>query len=154
MQIRRYQPSDAEELRQLFFDTIRTVNLRDYSEAQVQAWAPEQVDMTEWHERLAKIRPFVCVIDDVIAGYADVQPSGLIDHFYVHHQRQRQGVGRCLMQAIHDQAARLELTRLHSHVSKTARPFFEAWDFRVVKKQQVSVRGQVLTNYVMEKSLT
>ena len=72
MQIRRYQHSDAEELRQLFFNTIRTVNLRDYSEAQVQAWAPRQVDIAEWCERLAEINPFVCVTDDMIAGCADV----------------------------------------------------------------------------------
>ena len=32
-------------------------------------------------------------------------------------------------------------------------PFFEARGYRVVRPQQVERRGQVLTNFVMEKEL-
>ncbi|MGL5364343.1 MAG: GNAT family N-acetyltransferase, partial [Plesiomonas shigelloides] len=39
----------------------------------------------------------------------------------------------------------------YSHVSITAKPFFERFGFRVVKKQQVAINGQVLTNFLMEK---
>ena len=40
-----------------------------------------------------------------------------------------------------------------THASITARPFFEARGYRVVRPQQVERRGQVLTNFVMEKEL-
>ena len=32
-----------------------------------------------------------------------------------------------------------------------ARPFFEHFGFCLVKEQQVEIRGEILTNYVMEK---
>ena len=44
-------------------------------------------------------------------------------------------------------------TRIYVHASKTARPFFEARGYRVVRPQQVERRGQVLTNFAMEKEL-
>ena len=45
------------------------------------------------------------------------------------------------------------ISRLYSEVSITARPFYERMGFKVVKEQQVEMRGQVLTNFVMEKHL-
>jgi len=43
------------------------------------------------------------------------------------------------------------INRFYSHVSITAKPLFAHFTFNEVKQQQVSIRGQVLTNYVMEK---
>ena len=43
--------------------------------------------------------------------------------------------------------------RLHAEVSITARPFFEAMGFRVVRDDVFRVRGAELQNYIMEKSI-
>ncbi|NBC65710.1 MAG: hypothetical protein GVY07_08680 [Bacteroidetes bacterium] len=43
MKIRRFQPSDTNQIAQLFHETIRSVNLGDYSEKQVKAWAPDDI---------------------------------------------------------------------------------------------------------------
>ena len=43
---------------------------------------------------------------------------------------------------------------LYSEVSITARPFFERMGFKVIKHQEVEVKGQHLTNYVMKKYLS
>ena len=41
MYIRRYSPNDISEITELFYNTIHTINLRDYSSAEVDAWAPK-----------------------------------------------------------------------------------------------------------------
>ena len=41
-----------------------------------------------------------------------------------------------------------------THASITARPFFEARGYRVVRQQQVERQGVALTNFVMEKPVT
>ena len=46
-----------------------------------------------------------------------------------------------------------DVSRLYSHVSITARPFFERFGFSVVNEQRISVRGQELINFVMERRL-
>ncbi len=39
--IREYVESDAKALWDIHFYTIRNVNLRDYSQEQIEAWAPD-----------------------------------------------------------------------------------------------------------------
>lgn len=148
-----FQEEDAPKLWALFFNTVRNVNRRDYTEQQVKAWAQEGFDSQLWLKKMISIQPFVAVLDGVIVGYSDVQPSGLVDHFFCHHEYQGQGVGRALMTHVLKQAKAKGLTRIYSEVSVTARPFYEHMGFIVVNEQQIEVRGATLTNYVMEKRL-
>lgn len=39
MEIRKYQAEDLEEIVQLFYETIQTVNRKDYSQEQVEVWS-------------------------------------------------------------------------------------------------------------------
>ncbi len=39
--IRKYRNEDCGQILKLFYDTVHTVNRRDYSEEQVNAWAPD-----------------------------------------------------------------------------------------------------------------
>ena len=151
--IRDFQEEDAPTLWALFFNTVRKVNRRDYTEQQVKAWAQEGFDSQLWLKKMISIQPFVAELDGVIVGYSDVQPSGLVDHFFCHHEYQGQGVGRALMTHVIKQAEAKGLNRIFSEVSITARPFYEHMGFTVVNERQIEVRGATLTNYVMEKNL-
>ncbi len=153
MLLRRFRDGDGPALWRLFHGTVREVCSRDYSELQVKAWAPDDIDVPDFVRKLASLAPFVVEVDGEIAGYADVQSDGYIDHFYCHRNWQGKGVGSLLMKAIEDQAERSGLERLCSDVSITARPFFEGKGFVVVKEQDVLRRGVMLRNYRMEKLL-
>lgn len=41
IKIRDYKESDANALWAIFYHTIRNINVRDYSQAQVEAWPPD-----------------------------------------------------------------------------------------------------------------
>lgn len=151
IKIRQYKEGDSAALWQVFFNTVRIVNARDYSLAQVKAWAPESFDMSVWENVMSELQPFIAEVDGMIVGYCDLQPDGLIDHFFCHHEYQGQGVGRALMNHILRLAAERGVARLYSHVSVTAQPFFERYDFSIVNEQLVTIRGQQLINYVMER---
>ncbi|WP_197441717.1 GNAT family N-acetyltransferase [Thalassoglobus polymorphus] len=151
--MRRYRPGEELELWELFYNTIRTVNSRDYSTEQVQTWAPDEMNREKWHARIAGMNPFVCEVASEIVGYAALIETGYIDHFYVHHQWQRQGVGNSLVTKIFETANGLGLSELTSDVSITAKPFFESKGFEVVAPQEVSIGEVLFRNYKMRKSL-
>jgi len=151
--IRPFQRQDAETLWDLFFHTIRKINLGDYTQEQVETWAPESHDEQAWANKLAQNQPFVCLWDDSIVGFSDLQPDGYIDHFFVHHMHQRKGVGRALMRHIVEQANNREIEKLYSNVSITARPFFTSHQFEELEEQTVEVRGQLFINYRMQRTL-
>lgn len=151
IKIRKFQAADTDALRNLFVNTVHQVNSGDYNANQIAAWAPQSYDAAVWLARLSAINPFIAEIDGVIVGYADIQADGYIDHFFCHANYQRQGIGKALMQKLFATAKQQGNTRLYSHVSITAKPFFSAFGFMEVKAQQFEIRGQLLTNFVMEK---
>jgi putative acetyltransferase len=82
-------------------------------------------------------------------GYADLQPNGYIDHFFVAGNHARQGVGQRLMNHLIEQAAVRDISRLEVQASRTAEPFFIRNGFTVVARQQVTVRGVSMPNALM-----
>ena len=49
MELREYRPEDCREMGELFLDTVRTVNRRDYTEEETKAWAPGLPDLERWN---------------------------------------------------------------------------------------------------------
>ncbi len=153
MIVRRYNEGEEMILWNIFYNTIHNVNIKDYDEIQISAWAPSSLDSNIWIEKIKSINPFVVDHKNMILGYADLQESGLIDHFFCHHQWQRKGVGSMLMNTIIENANSQGITTLTSEVSITAKPFYISYGFSVIEKQSLFVRGQYLTNYKMQKEL-
>lgn len=149
---RHFEQGDEAALWQVFFSAIHETASADYSPEQINAWAPEDVDLAGWANRMRSILPFVAERKGKIVGYADVQSNGYIDHFFVSPAVTRQGVGSSLMRKIHDSAISRGTESLFADVSVTARPFFEKWGFEVETAQTVSIRGVTLNNFRMRKS--
>ena len=154
MEIRRFRPGDEAALFEVYFTAIHQTAARDYTQEQIDAWAPADYDPEAWAHRLQKNRPFVAVLNGEIVAYADVQPNGYIDHFFVSGAHPRQGIGTQLMARIHQEARALGLSELAADVSKTAEPFFALHGFEVLERGGPVRRGVVLQNARMRKGLT
>jgi len=153
MEIRLFKPEDCDRIAQLFHDTVRSVNIQDYSADQVHAWAPENLYFRDWVEVCSSRFTYIAVEAEEIVGFAELEASGHIGCFYCHKDYQRRGVGTRLYQTIEAKAVELGIVRIYTEASITARAFFKSRGFAVVKEQQVSVRGQKFTNFAMEKNL-
>lgn len=153
MNIRRFQPGEELALFEVYYSSIHFIAKNDYSEEQVNAWAPLDLDRQLWINRINGINPFVAEIDSQPVGYADVQQNGYIDHFFVSGHYPRQGIGKALMESIHSEAKRLNITELTANVSRTAQPFFERFGFIVVEQRKPVIRGVEVQNALMRKSL-
>ena len=153
MQIRLFQSRDTEQIAQLFHDTVRQINIQDYSPKQVAAWSPENIYFRDWLQACSSRFTYVAEQQGKIIGFGEIEVDGHIDCFYVHHRHQRQGVGTKLYLAIENKARKLNLTCLLTEASITAKPFFTSRGFRTVSVQQVWCRGEKFTNYLMKKRL-
>lgn len=153
MFIRHFHPSDAPTLRTIFYDSIHGLACANYSGAQLDAWAPAEHDSDGWLIRMMAITPLVAEIEGRPAGFADLQPDGYIDMFFVAPRYARSGVGSALMHRLLDAAREAALASIYSNVSLTAEPFFAKHGFRVEHRNEVVVRGAVLRNATMRKRL-
>ncbi|MEH2356069.1 GNAT family N-acetyltransferase [Nostoc sp.] len=150
MKIRIYEIADTKEIMKLFYDTIHEVNIHDYTEEQVAAWAPENMDIEVWIKSLGSKFTYIAEEDKII-GFGELEANGHIDRFYCHKDFQRKGVGKKILEQIELKANSLGVEKLFTEASITAKPFFESQGFIVIKKQEVERRGQKLINFVMEK---
>jgi putative acetyltransferase len=149
MHIRPFRPGDAPALHAIFYSAVHQLAKGHYTAAQLDAWAPADYDARQWAERITRNRPFVAEINGVPVGYADLQPNGYIDHFFVAGNHARQGVGQRLMNHLIEQAAVRDISRLEVQASRTAEPFFIRNGFTVVARQQVTVRGVSMPNALL-----
>jgi putative acetyltransferase len=151
--LRPYRPDDAAALLALYRDTIRRVNSRDYSPAQIAAWASDDIDPARWSSRFDGRFVALAEEDGQPVGFVDMESCGHIDRLFVSADHQGRGIGRQLLVAGVAEARRTGIVRLCTEASITARPFFEAQGFVVVSPQVVTVRGVDFVNYRMERVL-
>ena len=147
MEIREYRPEDCAELTRLFYDTVHTVNRKDYTPAQLDAWADGTPDLERWNRSLQEHFSLVALEGEKIIGFGDMDSTGYLDRLYVHKDDQGKGVATALCDRLEQAVDGTIVT----HASITARHFFEGRGYVMVKAQQVERKGILLRNFVMEK---
>jgi putative acetyltransferase len=151
--IRSYRPGDARALTDIFYTTIHTVGLEQYTEAEVHAWAPLPIDYASWQARFDALPPFVAEVGGTIVGYITLTNSGHIEWTYTHKDYQRRGIASALYRYLEAEARHRDLSKLTVDASHFARPFFEKHGFHAIRKNRVERQGQRLVNWTMEKNL-
>ncbi|MCL2355110.1 MAG: acetyltransferase [Oscillospiraceae bacterium] len=48
MKLREYREEDSREIYGLYYKAVHSVNIKDYTQEQVNAWALKEVDIEEW----------------------------------------------------------------------------------------------------------
>jgi len=152
-EVREATIGDYAAIGRLYFETVRTVNRRDYGHAQVTAWAPSIQPPRTWRERLRGQLVLVATEQQRHVGFIAMEGDGHIDLLYVHKDRQRRGIATQLLDRAIAAARRRKLSRVVTEASVTARPFFERHGFIVRSAEDVRRGGVVLRRYRMERQL-
>jgi len=155
MRLRPFQVADTSAVFQLFYETVHSVNLKDYSPAEVEAWVPSnQPDLAKWGERFLQQHTLIAEVNGQLAGFANLDEEGLnIDMVYTHKDFQGQGVATALVDRLEAQARKNGAIAISLAASITARPFFEQRGYRHIRDNEVERRGVVLRNFIMRKVL-
>ncbi|SEC98570.1 Acetyltransferase, GNAT family [Rhizobiales bacterium GAS188] len=151
LSVRAYQSTDLDVVIAIFLGAIREVASKDYDQAQVDAWA--QVNRDAWAKRRLSRPTWVAVLGQASVGFTDLEANGHLDMMFVHPAHQGIGVATLLLETVEAAANMQGISRLFTEASITARPFFEKRGFSVLASQRVEKRGQMLTNFRMQKTL-
>ena len=154
LQIRSAEPADLDALAQVFFQAVREGARGVYSKAQCRAWCPAVPERAVWAERLAGSDVLVAEVDGKIAGFMTlIAARGFLDMAFVAPAFGRQGVGAALLSVLEGRARAAGLTRLETEASLLLEPLLVRQGWRVVTRQEVKRRGEVLRNAKMAKDL-
>lgn len=151
IKVRKFQPADLEDVQHLFRGTVHAINAKDYSQKQLDAWAPEKPSST-WDS----LQDNICVVAEIngtIVGFGDLTKEGYLDRLYAHKDFQSLGIGTQILGRLEQKAKKLGLKEIYTESSLTAKSFFEHHGFIVLKEQEKTLRGEPIKNIVMLKSL-
>lgn len=146
---------DFTRATKLFFDTVHTINIHDYTQEQLDAWAPQ------WDECRARIvrklsgQQTIGIKEcGILIGFGSLDNEGNVDMLYVHKNRQSQGIGKIILMELERLASERGSRSLALFSSITARPFFESAGYVADRKNTVVRNGIPLINYRMYKQLS
>ncbi|MDE5755463.1 MAG: GNAT family N-acetyltransferase [Oscillospiraceae bacterium] len=148
MTIREYTTEDCLEITKLFYYTVHSINARDYTAEQLNAWADGSPDLKNWNDSFLRHYSLVAVKNSRIVGFGDIDlQNGYLDRLFTHKNFQRQGIASSLCDAL-ESAVSGSIT---TNASITAKPFFEKRGYVIIQEQQVIRKQVILTNYCMKK---
>lgn len=148
MEIRQYKTSDCKEILQLFFNTVHTINARDYTEKQLAVWATGNEDIENWNQSFLNHFTIIAVERKEVVGFGDIDMTGYLDRLYVHQAYQRKGIATAICDILE---VSVSVDKIKTHASLTSKNFFIKRGYRVLRPQEVERDGILLINYVMEK---
>ncbi|MEG2286701.1 MAG: GNAT family N-acetyltransferase [Ruthenibacterium sp.] len=151
MKIRKYKTADCAEIAELFFETVHTINAKDYTKSQLDVWANGKIDIAAWDKSFLEHNTLVAEENNIIVGFGDMDNNGYFDRLFVHKDYQGKGIAGAIATELERQAEMQGVSAFSTHASVTAKPFFEKRGYCVVSENKIVRSGVALTNFIMEK---
>ena len=131
MQLREYMTSDCDQLARLFFQTVHSVNAKDYTKEQLDVWATGNVDLNRWDMSFKEHYTIIATDNGEIVGFGDIDSSGYLDRLFVHKNHQHKGIATAICDELESSVTGKKII---THSSITAKPFFEKRGYGVKKE--------------------
>jgi putative acetyltransferase len=145
--------TDIPEITDLFYNTIQFVNIKDYTQEQVDDWSYWHSAMDKWQHGIWNDFFIKAVDGENIIGFGSIREDGYLDYLFTHKDYQHRGVGRGLFEKIERHAVAKGHKSIYADVSITARRFFENLGFELEREQLKKSHYLELVNYRMRKAL-
>ncbi len=153
--VREYEANDAAGTREVFHAAVRRTALSHYTQAQVEAWAPDEIDLDHWGRRRAAAWTVVAVGGDDLVGFADLTDAGEMDMLYVHPDHGRRGIASALVAGVVREAGLRGLRSVDVRASRVLQPLLERLGFAVDEDCPGNRIGeQVLPNAAMHLDIS
>jgi N-acetylglutamate synthase-like GNAT family acetyltransferase len=152
--VRQANESDVGNITQLFYDTIQNINIKDYSQEEVDDWSSWKVDVDKWLDKMQEQYFVVAEINKKIVGFSSLSTDGYLDFMFVDKDTQGQGVASSLLFEIERKSIEQNNDLIYSDVSLTAKGFFENKGFIVERQQLKKSKQKELINFRMIKKIT
>lgn len=150
--IRQATLNDITEIKELYENTVLTINRQHYSQEEVEDWASCGDDISKIR-KMIKTHHFIVAVNQLsqIVGFSSITPQGYLHSMFVHKDFQGKGIATLLLDDIERFAKENRITKITSEVSITACPFFEKRGYTVEVEQKRNANQLCLTNYWMTR---
>ena len=153
MYIRRLLDDEYEDVVQLITQTVHSVCANDYTQAELDAWAPQHFNINKFRTNLSSCYNLAAFEGQRLVGFISIERSGYINRLYTHKDFLRRGIATKLFIKAQNWAKENGVFELSLDSSKTAEGFYMKMGFKRAGIAVMHHGGIVFRNTVMKKTI-
>lgn len=153
IEIRQATETDIKDITDLFYETIQTINRKDYSQEEVDDWSSWRNDFEKWKEGLSEQYFILAILKNKVVGFSSIARDGYLDFMFTHKDFQGKGIAKKMLVELEKKSLEQKNNCIYSDVSITAKEFFLSQGFEIEKQQLKRSKEKELINYRMKKNL-
>lgn len=83
LSIRQANENDCVEIGRLYYETVRTINAKDYTEKEIEIWSGLGKKLEVWKRKVSEQYFLVAVSDGMIVGISSIENNILISCMFI-----------------------------------------------------------------------
>ena len=153
MKLKQITKKDQLKLKEVYFDSIRSIDENIYSKEHKFAWASQAWENSEFQKSLLKGKGSKLICNNKIIGFAIRYPENRLSLLYVRGDFRRKGFGSIILNDIERDALKSGINKLITEASLISYKLLLKRKWVIDRKEKVNIKGLTFERYRMFKIL-
>ena len=153
MKLKQITKKDQLKLKEVYFDSVISIDQNIYSKEHKFAWASQAWENSEFEKALLNGRGIKLIYDNKIIGFATRYPENRLSLLYVRGNYKRKGCGTIILNSIEREALKSGIKKLSTEASLISYKLLLKRNWKIYRKEKVKIKDLMFERYRMFKIL-
>ena len=153
MKLKQITKKDQLKLKEVYFDSVSSIDENIYSKEHKFAWASQAWENSEFQKSLLRGEGNKLIYNNKIIGFATRYPENRLSLFYVRDNFKRKGFGTMILNSIERDALKSGINKLNTEASLISYELLLKRNWEIDRKEKVTIKGLIFERYRMFKIL-
>ena len=153
MKLKQITKKDQLKLKEVYFDSVSSIDENIYSKEHKFAWACQAWENIEFKKSLLKGKGSKLICNNEIIGFATRYPENKLSLLYVRGNFKRKGFGSIILNSIERDAFKSGINKLNTEASLISYKLLLKRKWEIDRKEKVNINGLIFERYKMFKIL-
>ena len=153
MQLKQITKKDQLKLKEVYFDSVCSIDEHIYSKEHKFIWACQAWENSEFDKSLLKGIGKKLICNNKIIGFATRYPENRLSLLYVRGTYKRKGLGTMILNSIEREALASGINKLYTEASLISYKLLLKNKWKIDHREKVNIKGLVFERYKMFKIL-
>jgi len=153
MKLQQICKKDQLELKEIYFDSVASIDENIYDKEHKFAWASQAWDNSEFEKSLLQGDGLKLIYNNEIIGFGTRYPDNRLSLLYVRGNFKRRGFGTIILDSIEKDALKSGVNKLFTEASLISHKLLLKRNWEIDHKEKVNIKGLIFERYKMFKIL-
>ncbi len=153
MKLKQITQKDQLKLKEVYFDSVCSIDENIYSKEHKFAWACQAWQNSEFEKSLLKGIGSKLIYNKKIIAFATRYPENRLSLLYVRSKYKRKGLGTLILNSVERDALKSGINKLNTEASLISYKLLLKRNWEIDRKEKVNINGLIFERYKMFKIL-